>query len=142
MNKLTSLSIFLLRVALGWLFLYSGITKITDAVWSAESYLRGAKILPQLFNFLLDPAVLPYFNLVNKWLLVLVGASLILGLFVRFSAIVGALLMILVYLAVLNFPHIGNDFFIVDEHIIYALALLFLSFIDAGRFWGVDSRML
>lgn len=141
MHKITSLIIFLLRVSLGWLFLYSGITQVMDKAWSAESYLRGAKVLPQLFNFLLDPAVLPYVNLVNKWGLVLLGASLILGLFVRFSAPAGAVLMILYYLPILQFPHVGNGFLIVDEHIVYALTLLLLSTISAGQVWGLDRRM-
>ncbi len=141
MNKLTSPTIFLLRVALGWLFLYSGIIKVMTTTWSAESYISGAKVLPQLFNFLLDPAVLPYVNLVNKWGLVLIGASLIFGLFVRWSALAGAILMILYYLPVLQFPYAGNNFFIVDEHIIYALVLFFLAIVGAGRVWGLDRRI-
>lgn len=134
-QKLTSLSIFLLRVTMGWLFLYSGIVKVMDKTWSAESYIKGAKVLPQFFDFLLDPAVLPYVNLVNKWGLVLLGVSLILGFFVRWSAPLGALLMVLYYLPVLNFPSI------VDQHIIYALVLLFLAVVGAGQVWGLDRRL-
>lgn len=111
-----------------------------DEAWSAESYIRGAKVLPQLFAFLLDPTVLPYVNLVNKWGLVVVGLSLILGLFVRFSAFLGVILMALYYLSVLQFPYVDNSFFIVDEHIIYALVLLFLVAVGAGQIWGLDRR--
>jgi thiosulfate dehydrogenase [quinone] large subunit len=126
---------------MGWLFLYSGIVKVMDKAWSAENYIKGAKILPQLFNFLLDPAVLPYVNLVNKWGLVAIGLSLVIGLFVRWSAIAGAILMMLYYLPVLQFPYVGNNFFIVDEHIIYTLVLLFLAIVSAGQVWGFDRRL-
>lgn len=141
MQKLTSLTIFLLRVSLGWLFLYSGITKVMATAWSAETYLEGAKIWPQLFNFLLDPTVLPYVNLINKWGLVAIGISLIVGLFVRWSALAGMGLMILYYLPVLRFPYVGSNFFIIDEHIIYALVLLFLAVVSAGQVWGLDRRL-
>ena len=140
-QKLTSFSIFLLRVTIGGLFLYSGVTQVMDKTWSAESYLKGAKVLPQLFNFLLDPAVLPYVTLVNQWALVIIGASLVLGLFVRWSAPAGLILMILYYLPVLHFPYVSNNFFIVDDHIVYAAVLLFLAVVGAGQVWGLDRRL-
>jgi len=63
-----------------------------------------------------------------------------LGVFVRLSAPLGALMMILYYLAALDFPYPNPHSYLVDEHIIYALALLFLASIRAGRISGLDSK--
>src|SRR3989344_1249606 len=117
---------FLLRVALGWLFFYAGITKILNPAWSAAGYLQGAKTFTGFYHWLIQPSILPVINFINEWGLLLIGISLLLGVFVRVSTSSGALLMILYYFPVLTFPYIGQNSFLVDEHIIYALALLLL----------------
>ena len=43
MEKYPKLLLFLLRVSLGWLFLYAGLTKLLDPTWTSEGYLTGAK---------------------------------------------------------------------------------------------------
>jgi len=55
------------------------------------------------------------------------------------SSVLGALLMLLYYFPVLSFPYIKPHSYIVDEHIIYALALIFLAAIRAGRIYGLDN---
>ena len=37
------ISLFFLRVFLGGLFFYAGITKVLDPSWTAAGYLKGAK---------------------------------------------------------------------------------------------------
>lgn len=133
--------LFLLRVSLGWLFLYSGITKILNSSWSAASYIEGATTFPGLFEFFLRPDVLPIVNVLNSWGQAALGVSLILGVFVRWSAPLGALLMALYYLPVLNFPKVGGHSYIVDEHVIYALVLIVLAVSKAGRVWGLDRKL-
>src|SRR3989344_6770598 len=96
-SKSSQLIIVLLRVALGWLFFYAGITKVLNPEWSAAGYLGAAKTFNGFYSFLLQPDILPIINMVNKWGLVLLGASLMLGLFVRFSSVLGILLMALYY---------------------------------------------
>ena len=115
--------LFLLRVTVGWMFFYAGITKVLDPQWSAEGYLKGAKAFSWFFQILLDPSVLPIINFMNKWGLTILGISLILGLFVRFSSLLGVLLMALYYIA-LGFPYPNPHSYIVDEHIIYITILI------------------
>ena len=131
--------LFMLRVIVGWMFFYAGITKVLNPQWSAEGYLKGAKAFTWFFQMLLDPSVLPIINFMNKWGLTLLGISLILGLFVRFSSLLGVLLMALYYLA-LGFPYPNPHSYIVDEHIIYISILLFFATIKAGRVFGLDSK--
>ena len=131
--------LFLLRIVAGWMFFYAGITKVLNPQWSAEGYLKGAKAFTWFFQIILDPSVLPIVNFMNKWGLTLLGISLILGLFVRFSSLLGVLLMALYYIA-LGFPYPNPHSYIVDEHIIYIYILLFFAAIKAGRVFGLDSK--
>lgn len=132
-------SIFLLRITLGWMFFYAGITKVLDPTWSAAGYLKGAKTFPLFYNWLLQPNILPVINFINEWGLVLLGVSLIIGLGIRLSSILGSVLMILYYLPLLQFPYPNAHSFFVDEHIIYIAALLVLASIKAGQVWGLGA---
>lgn len=139
MTSFQKLSLFLLRISLGWLFFYAGITKIINPAFSAEQYIQGAKTFSGFYHFLLAPNILPIVNVINEWGLVLLGVSLILGIVVRLSSSLGIVLMILYYLPGLDFPYPNTHSYIVDEHIIYISALLvFISF-RAGRAWGLET---
>lgn len=133
MNRFHDISLFILRLALGWLFLYAGMTKVLNSEWSAEGYLQSAQTLSSFYAWLASPTILPIINFVNEWALTLLGVSLIFGLFVRLSGILGALLMLLYYFPGLDFPYVEPHSFLVDEHIVYAAALLVLSALRGGK---------
>lgn len=130
--------LFILRISMGWVMFYAGITKIINPQWSAAGYLGAAKSFPEFFQWFLQPDILPAVNFVNEWGLTLLGVSLILGVFVRFSSVLGALLMMLYYFPVLDFPYPNMHSYIVDEHVIYAGVLLFFAAIRAGRYFGLE----
>lgn len=138
MSRLQKITLFLLRVSLGWLFFYAGLTKLIDPKWSAAGFLGSAGTFPSFFQLLTKPDILPVVNFLNEWGLLLLGVSLILGIFVRFSSFLGAILMILYYFAHLKFPYPDANSFIVDDHIIYALVLLYFVAVRAGKTWGLD----
>ena len=123
---------------MGWLMFYAGITKLLNPNFSAAGYLKGAKTFSGFYNALLSPSVLPAINFINEWGLTLLGVSLILGIGVRLSSVLGAALMILYYFPVLDFPFVAHSY-IVDEHIIYALILVFFASVKAGRIWGLEN---
>lgn len=139
MTNLQKYSLFLLRISLGWLFFYAGITKILNPEWSAAGYLKGAKTFAWFYQWLLTPSVLPVINFLNEWGLLLIGVSLILGVFVRWGSYAGVLMMALYYFLILAFPVVGEHSYIVDEHIIYILAFLALAGFDAGKVWGLEN---
>lgn len=128
-----------LRLALGWLFLYAGITKVLNPDWTSAGYLEAAKTFTNFYQWLASPAILPFIDFINEWGLTLLGVSLILGLWMRWSIPLGALLMLLYYLPILDFPYPNQHSFIVDEHIIYALALLALWTLREARAWSLDA---
>lgn len=136
-------SVFLLpfRLALGWLFFYAGVTKIFDPQWSPKGYLLSAKTLPALYAWLASPSVLPILTVIAAWSLFLLGVSLLLGIGIKISGRLGAVLMVLFYLPILSFPLVGNHGFLVDEHVIYALALLVLSSGAMQTPWSLGSRL-
>ena len=117
---------------------YAGITKILNPEWSAAGYLANAKTFAGFYAWLLQPGFLPVINFINEWGLTFLGISLLLGVFVRLSSVLGAVLMLLYYFPVLDFPYLEHAF-LVDDHIIYAAALLFFASVRAGRVWGLDN---
>lgn len=133
------ISLFVLRTSVGWFMFYAGITKILNPEWSAGGYMKAAKTFAGFYQWLASPGLLPIMNFVNEWGLTLLGISLILGIGVRISSISGALLMLLYYFPVLDFPYIKPYSFLIDEHIIYALVLLLFASLRAGRVWGLES---
>jgi len=138
MTTFQKTSLFLLRVGLGWMFLYAGLSHILDPKWSAAGYLQSAKTFGGFYHWLTSPSLLPFVNFVNEWALLLLGIALILGIFVRLASFGGALLMFLYYLPLLQFPYPNPHSYIVDEHVVYILALLVLAAFRAGRVWGLE----
>lgn len=139
MTKFQKFSLATLRITLGWMFFYAGITKILDPGWSAAGYLQGAKTFPGFYNLFLGPQVLPVVNFLNEWGLTLIGISFLLGVFVRLSSFFGAALMLLYYFPILDFPYPDAHSFLVDSHIIYASAVLLLGALRAGRVFGLEN---
>jgi uncharacterized membrane protein YphA (DoxX/SURF4 family) len=91
----------LLRVAIGWHFLYEGATKLIDSHWTAGDYLRGS-IGPfaGFFHSLAENAAwLKVVDQANIWALMAIGVCLMLGLFARAAAVGGVLLLGLYYAA-------------------------------------------
>ena len=140
MSKYYRVYLFLLRIALGWLFLYSGITKIINPKWTAAGYLQSAKTFSGFYHWLASPSLLPVTNFINEWGMTLVGAFLILGVFVRISSFAGAVLMFLYYLPILTFPYVAPRSYLVDEHIVYALSFLVLGASSADQVWALQNK--
>lgn len=138
-SSFTKFSLFLLRVSMGWLMFYAGITKVLNPEWSAVGYMQNAKTFTAFFQWFARPEILPITNFVNEWGLTLLGVSLLLGVFVRLSSLLGVLLMLLYYFPVLDFPYPNPYSYIVNEHIIYALVLLFFAVVRPGRVWGLEN---
>jgi uncharacterized membrane protein YphA (DoxX/SURF4 family) len=81
------------------------------------------------------------------WGLTLCGAGLILGLFTRLSALGGACLLILFYLALPPLPGLPDNpmaegkYLFVNKNLIEALALLTLATTASGRWLGLDGLL-
>ncbi len=94
-------ALVVLRVAIGWHFLYEGITKLLNPNWSSLGYLMDSKgLFEGLFHNLAGNAnALNVMDFLNVWGLVLIGAGLIVGLFTRTAIISGMVLLAFYYLS-------------------------------------------
>ena len=119
--------------------LYAGYSHLSTPGWSASGYISNAQSFSGFYNWLLSPNILPIVNLLNEWGLLFIGLSLILGAGIKYSAILGSILMALYYLVILNFPFVGANAFIIDDHIIYILVMLYLREEKAGKVWGLGN---
>ena len=139
-------SIVLLRVAIGWHFLYEGVAKLTKPGWSAAGYLmqsRGA--FSGFFRWLAaDPSMLAKVNPLTMWGLTLVGLGLILGCFTRLASAAGILLILLFYLC--NPPFVGyfysipmeGSYLVVNKNLVEMAALAVVLTTGSGRVAGLD----
>ena len=100
-------AITVLRVVVGWHFLYEGVAKLTAPSWSAAGYLKQARgPFADLFRWLASqPNLLGNADLITMWGLTLVGVFLILGLFTRLASLAGIGFILLFYLC--NPPLVG-----------------------------------
>ena len=137
-NKCLTVSLTAGRIVLGWLMFYAGLTKLITPGWTAAGFLSGAKTLTGLYAWLATPGLIGIVNFLNAWGLTLLGVSLIFGLFVRWTAWPGVVLMALYYFASNALPAVPNGF-LVDEHVIYALLLVIFFYANAGKHFGLDA---
>lgn len=129
------LFITILRVAIGWHFLFEGISKIVQGNWTASGFLLNTSgSLSGFYHWIAgSPTILMATDILNMYGLLLIGLALFIGLFSRYAALAGALLLTMYYFA---YPPFGNPMmnasdghlFMVDKLFIEAAALLFLFF--------------
>lgn len=145
-NKTIAVLLALLRIAVGWHFLYEGLTKIFNPAWSARPYLEGSRwILGDFFRWLASgDAGIHAINFVNEWGLALIGLALILGVFTKLASWSGVAMLLLYYLA---YPPFGGysygaasdgNYLIVNKNLIEMVCLLILAFTRSGRFFGLE----
>ena len=142
--QLTILSV--LRVVIGWHFLYEGIVKLLNPNWSAAAFLIESKwLFSDLFQSIaMNPTLLKLVNVLNIWGLILIGAGLMFGLFTRFASVSGIALLMLYYIA--NPPFVGfspglpteGSYIFVDKNLVEMMALLVIAIIPTGTFLGLD----
>ncbi len=136
MERTITLSVFLLRIGLAIIFLYSSISKIMDPHWSAAPYLAQAQTFPALYQWFAAPERIGLVNGLNEWGQFLIGLALLLGAGVRIASIGGILMMLLYYFPILHFPYVGQNYFIVDEHIMFILIFIFFLQVQASDYLG------
>jgi thiosulfate dehydrogenase (quinone) large subunit len=140
------IAITVLRVFVGWHFLYEGLTKLTAASWTSAGYLKQARgPFAEMFRGLAaNPGMLANADLVTMWGLTIVGACLMLGLFTRLASLVGIGLVLLFYLA--TPPFIGyfysipseGSYLIVNKNLVEIAALGVIFATRSGLFAGLD----
>ena len=128
------------RLAMGWTFLYAASHQVFVPDWSVVGFLSHTKTFHDLFAAFTTPTMAPITTFLVGYGHLLIGLSLICGLMVRVSASFGILLMIMYWMAHMDFPYIENtNNFLLDFHIVYAGVLGYLIAKRAGHVWGLDA---
>jgi thiosulfate dehydrogenase [quinone] large subunit len=140
------IAITVLRVLIGWHFLFEGLTKLTAPSWTAAGYLKQAKgPVAEQFRWLSTrPDLLANTDLITMWGLTIVGICLMLGLFTRLASLLGIGFILLFYLAAP--PWIGyfyaipseGSYLIVNKNLVELAALVVILLTGSGRFAGID----
>ena len=138
----------ILRVAIGWHFLYEGLTKLLNPEWSASGYLQSATgpLAPLFHSLASGEFLLAMVNILNTWGLLLIGLALFLGLFTKLAQLSGILLLLLYYLShppLFTEPGFFREgsYFIISKDLLEIMALGVLMFFPTGRFLGIDGLM-
>lgn len=134
----------LLRLSMGWIFLWAFIDKVFGLGFSTvhgKAWINGVSPTLGFLKFGSKGLFSSFYhtiagNIIIDWIfmagLLLIGITLILGIATRISVFAGALIVFLMWTAVL--PPQNNP--ILDEHIIYILVFIILGIANSGNYIG------
>ncbi|MFZ0282991.1 MAG: DoxX family protein, partial [Bacteroidales bacterium] len=136
----------IVRIAVGWHFLYEGIAKLIAGNWSSAAYLAGSKwIFAPFFHWMAGNAgIVAAVDFVNIWGMILVGTGLMLGLFSRWASAGGALMLFFYFIAYPPIPGYmfgvpaEGSYLWVNRNLIEFLVLLALVFLSSEYLFGLD----
>ena len=144
-----------LRMLIGWHFLYEGFYKLMLpgwsragqplAAWSATGYLKAASgpLAPMLHTMAQSPRMMHAVDVIVPVGLLLVGLSLIVGLFTQAGCAGAAVLLLMFYLSAIpttGLPQTGAEgaYLIVNKNLIELAAVLVVASFRTGRIAGLD----
>ncbi len=127
-----------IRVCVGWVFLWAAIHHFGNSAY-VGGFLSHTRTFHPVYGPLAASPLLPFISFMVEYGHLLIGLSLVSGLFVRASAPFGILLLILYWTAHMSFPFIGDpNNLLIDFHITYAFALGLCMVRHAGHAYGLD----
>ncbi len=137
-----------IRLSIGWVFLWAFLDKafgLGHATPGKDAWVNGGSPTKGFLGFATEgPFAGAYHQIAGQawadWLFMLgllgIGAALMLGVAMRAATAAGVLLLVLMWTAVL--PPANNLF--MDDHLIYALTLVLITTLGAGRTLGLGHR--
>jgi len=139
-------ALVLLRVLIGWHFLYEGLVKLCNPYWTSAGYLLNSKwIFSGLFKSIVaSPTALKIVDFLNVWGLIAIGLGLMVGCLARAAGIAGIVLLVFYYLC--NPPFIGytyttpaeGSYLIVNKNLVEMCALFVLTVFPTSKLIGLD----
>jgi thiosulfate dehydrogenase [quinone] large subunit len=132
----------ILRVVIGWHFLYEGMVKVINPNWSSVSYLLDSlgAFEERFYSIAANPDILKIADFLNIWGLITIGLGLILGAFTRIALWSGIVMLGFYYLS--HPPFIGltysmpmeGSYFIVNKVLIELTAMIVLVLFPTNKF--------
>ncbi|MPN35143.1 hypothetical protein SDC9_182638 [bioreactor metagenome] len=139
-----------LRVLIGWYFLYEGLSKVLAPNWTAFGYLKDSKgVFAPLFDLLTENSmVMLLVDAANIYGLIIIGLCLILGCFVKVAGIGAISLLSLYYLSdppLIDVSYIlrpEGSYLWVDKNLIILSAVFVLIYFPTSMQIGLDRLLL
>jgi thiosulfate dehydrogenase [quinone] large subunit len=140
-------ALVMLRILIGWHFLYEGVIKAYNPSWTAKGYLLSASVLKPFFAWLASDSLMGTINMLNIAGLIAIGISLIMGLKVRWGCVAGVLLLAFYYLAHPPFPGLPQgpsegSYWIINKNLIEMAALLVIYQFPMTVAFGLENLFL
>lgn len=136
-------SIILLRIFIGWHFLYEGIIKLYSSDWTSYGYLASSQgPLKSIFRAMTHEAVLSWVDNLNILALIVVGLTLILGLFEKLGAVIAIGLLAMYYLVHPSFPwleqvNVEGSYWFVNKNLIELVACMVIYNFPTSKYFGL-----
>jgi thiosulfate dehydrogenase (quinone) large subunit len=143
-TRVQAYGLVLLRILIGWHFLYEGVIKAYNPSWTSRGYLLSASILKPFFAWLASDSVVSVIDYLNIYALIAVGISLIVGIKVKWGCVGGVLLLLLYYVAHPPFPGLPQgpsegSYWIVNKNLIEMAALFVIYLFPLTSAFGLGS---
>ena len=132
-SKIQLWVLVLLRLVIGYHFLFEGFNKLFNPMWSSTGFLSQSYGV--FLWFANSPSILSVIDFINIWGQILIGYGLIVGLFSRYAAWAGALLLLLYYVA-LPPTALGNLF--IDRNLLELFGLVVVALFPTSSIIGID----
>jgi thiosulfate dehydrogenase [quinone] large subunit len=135
----------LARLSLGFVFVWAFVDKLFGLgheTATKQAWIHGGHPTTGFLKFSAAGPFKGFYHSIAgaawaDWLFMLglagIGTALVLGIVMRIAAASGALMLVLMWSVVL--PPANNPF--MDDHLVYALVLVLLALMGAGRFVGL-----
>lgn len=145
-SKAQTFVLVLLRVFIGWHFLYEGVVKIMNPKWTSLGYLLDSKgCFSDLFVGLTqNPSTMDTLNFMNEWGLFLVGLGLLTGCLAKLSSIGGMVFLAIFYLSHPSFVGVSymmpfeGTYLWIDKNLIELAALAVVLAFPTSKCIGLD----
>lgn len=100
-NQISAYLFSIIRIVIGWHFLFEGLTKIMTSGWSSAPYLAGSRwIFASVFHAMAsNHGITLIVDFLNIWGMILIGFGLMIGLFTRWASIGGAVMLLFYFFA-------------------------------------------
>lgn len=136
-------ALVLLRLFVGWHFLYEGVIKLYSPSWTAKGYLLSATYMKPFFQWLAGESMISMVDTLNIAALLLVGIALVIGFKTKLASILGIGLLLMYYLAHPPFPGYPQgitegSYWIINKNLIEAAALMVIFLFPTSTLFGLE----
>lgn len=137
-------TIILMRILIGWHFLYEGVIKLYNPEWTSFGYLATAQgPFQSIFTAIANEPYIGIADGLNKFALVFVGITFLLGIFEKAGAIFAIGLLLLYYLAHPPFPwleqlKVEGAYWFVNKNLIELVACMVIYQFPTGKYFGLQ----